>query len=225
MTVPPMPAAPPSPESGGLRADDSAGRGHSEGGRSLLGLVQRPERRVTIWALIVVVLVAAVCWYFGADAWHSVLIGGVLTTVGLISLVGIPARDPSATDWRAGPSPNREGARGEVAELSWSLRTSYGGRVDIRAVSRVRQLARRRLALHQLDLNDPADRAGVEALIGRSAYAVLVRRERRPMLHALLHCLDALDRLSPTMPTALPSRPRRRASIFVPHRLRRTREH
>jgi hypothetical protein len=178
-----------------------------------------------ILALVVVMLIAAVCWYFGADIWHAVLLGGVLTTVGLISLVGIPARDPSVTEWRAGPSANREGARGEVAELSWSLRTSYGGRVDIRAVSRVRQIARRRLALHQLDLNDPADRPGVEALIGPSAYAVLVRRERRPMLRSLLHCLDALDTLSPTMPTAPPSKPRRRVPIFVPHRLRRTREH
>jgi hypothetical protein len=180
---------------------------------------------VVILALIVVVVVAAVCWYFGADVWHSVLLGGVLTTVGVISLVGIPARDPSVTEWRAAPSHNREGARGEVAELSWSLRTSYGGRVDIRAVSRARQIARRRLALHQLDLNDPADRPGVEALIGSSAYAVLVRRERRPTLRSLLHCLDALDTLSPTMPTAPPSKPRRRAPIFVPRRLRRTREH
>lgn len=225
MTVPPVAAAPPSPESGGQPPYESAGRTRSQVGRSLLGLVRLPQRRVTALALIVVVLVAAVCWYFGTDVWHSLLLGGVLTTVGLISLVGIPARDPSVTEWRAGPSPNREGARGDVAELSWSLRTSYGGRVDIRAVSRVRQLARRRLALHQLDLNDPADRPGVEALIGRSAYAVLVHRDRRPMLRSLLHCLDALDTLGPTMPTAPPSRLRRRARIFVPNRLRRTREH
>ena len=225
MTAPPVHPAPPSPESGGQPSRDGAGRRRGGPGPGLLGLVRRPERRATIWALIVAVLVAGVCWYFGVDVWHSVLLGGVLTTVGLISLVGIPARDPSVTEWRAGPSRNREGARGEVAELSWSLRTSYGGRVDVRAVSRVRQLARRRLALHELDLNDPADRPGVEALIGRSAYAVLVRRDRRPMLRSLLHCLDALDTLGPTMPTAPRSRPRRRAPNFVTHRLRRTREH
>jgi hypothetical protein len=223
MTVPPVVAQP--PKSDGQAHDRAVEGGRSEVGRSLLGLVRRPERRVVVWAFVFVVLVAAVCWYFGADVWHSVLLGCVLTMVGLISLIGVPARDPSITEWRAGPSPNREGARGEVAELSWSLRTSYGGRVDVRAVSRVRQLARRRLALHQLDLNDPADRPGVEALIGRSAYAVLVRRERRPMLGSLLHCLDALDTLSPTMPTAAPSRRRRRLPTFAPHRLRRTREH
>jgi hypothetical protein len=195
-----------------------------------------PERRVTILALIAAVLVAAICWYFGTDVWHAVLLGSVLTTVGLIILVGTAERDLGAgdrdlgtTSWQGGPRPNRDGARSEVAELSWSLRTSYG-RVDSRAVSRARQLARHRLALHQLDLNEPGNRAAVEGLIGRSAYAVLVRRERRPSLRSLLHCLDALDALNAlasTMPTATPTappaRPRRLAPTFVRHRLRRPR--
>ena len=218
---------------GGQRLGDGTGLVRSEVGHSLLGLVRRPERRVTMLALIVAALVAAVCWYFGADAWHSVLLGSVLTTVGLISLVGTAERDLGAADrdvgttaWRGGPRPNRDGARSEVAELSWSLRTSYG-RVDNRAVSRARQLARHRLAVHQIDLNDPGDRGAVEGLIGRSAYAVLVRSERRPSLRSLLHCLDALDSLNalaPTMPAAPPARPRRLVPAFVRHRLRRPRE-
>ena len=229
MTVPPVPATPrapatsQSPERGGQPPDHGAERSHSEVGHSLLGLVHLPERRVTIWALIVAVLVAVICWYFGADVWHSILLGSVLTTVGLISMVGTADGDLGNTDWRGGARPNRDGARGEVAELSWSLRTNYG-RVNHKAVSRVRQLARHRLALHQLDLNDPADRRGVELLIGRSANAVLVRSERRPVLRSFLHCLDALDALDGTRPTATPSRRRRRALVFVPHRLRRARE-
>ena len=92
-------------------------------------------------------------------------------------------------------------------------------------MSRVRQLARQRLALHQLDLNDPADRPRIEQLIGHRAYAVLVRGERRPpFLRSFLHCLDALDALDPTRPTASPSRSRRRSPNFTPHRLRRARE-
>jgi len=163
----------------------------------------------------VAVLVAAFCWYFGVDVWHAVLLGSVLTTVGLISMVGTADGDLGNTDWRGGARPNRDGARGEVAELSWSLRTSYG-RVNHKAVTRVRQLARHRLAQHQLDLNDPADRRGVELLIGRNAYAVLVLSERRPFLRSFLHCLDALDSMDGMRPTAPPSRRRRQG----PPRLR-----
>ena len=46
-------------------------------------------------------LVAAVCWYFGADVWHSILIGSALTTVGLISLVATDNPDFGNTDWRS----------------------------------------------------------------------------------------------------------------------------
>ncbi|HXR23381.1 MAG TPA: hypothetical protein VN786_12560 [Acidimicrobiales bacterium] len=167
-----------------------------------------PERRATIWALILAVLVAAICWYFGVDVWHSVLLGSVLTTLGLISMVGTADGDLGSTDWRGGASANRDGARGEVAELSWSLRTNYG-RVNHKAVLRVRQLARHRLAQHQLDLNDPADRSGVELLIGRSAYAVLVLSDRRPLLRSFLHCLEALDAMDGMPRTTPPSRRRR----------------
>jgi hypothetical protein len=195
-TAAPAPAVPPDAKSGLLR---------------LHGL---PNRRVMVWALVAAVLVAALCWYFGADLWHSVLLGGVITTVGSISLAGTPARDPSVTGWRDRPSSSRQGARSEVAELSWSLRTNYAGRVDIRAVLRARQLARRRLAPYQVDLNDPADRPRVEALIGTRAYAVLVRRERRPTLRSLVHCLDALDALGTTMPTPAPPKPRLRKLVL-----------
>jgi hypothetical protein len=228
--VPPVPATPPvsdtsqSPDGGGQPPDDGAGRVRTEVGHSLFGLVRPPGPRVTTCVLIVALLVAVICWYFGADVWHSILLGGVLTTVGLIALVGVADLDQSNTGWRGGGRPNRDGARSEVAHLSWSLRGSYG-RVDRSAVWRVRQLARHRLALHQLDLHDPADLRRIEQLIGRSANAVLVRGERRPpLLRSLLHCLDVLDTLDHTRPAAPPSRSRRRTPIWIPHRLRRARE-
>jgi hypothetical protein len=230
MTVPPVPVTPPvpgtsqSPDGGGQPPDDGAGRMQTEAGHSLSGLVRPPGRRAATCVLIVALLVAAICWYFGADVWHSILLGGVLTTVGLIALVGAASPDLSDTGWRSGGRPSRHGARSEVADLSRSLRGSYG-RVDRRAVWRVRQLARHRLALHQLDLHDPADRRRIEQLIGRRAYAVLARGERRPpLLRSLLHCLDVLDALDHTRPAAPPSRSRRRTPIFIPHRLRRARE-
>ena len=167
------------------------------GRRRLREILRLPTRRETIRTLCAGVLIAAICWYFGADVWEAILFGGVLTTVGLIGLVGTAATDLGNTDWRAGGRPNRDGARSEVAQLSWSLRGSYG-RVGSPAVWRARRLARQRLAVYQLDLGNPADRPEIERLIGRRAYAVLVRGERRPpLLRTFVHCLDALDALHP----------------------------
>ncbi|MGH9090003.1 MAG: hypothetical protein ACRDZR_01270 [Acidimicrobiales bacterium] len=191
--------------------------------RYLTRFLQPPARRVTICVLIVALLVAAICWYFGADVWHSILLGSVITTVGVIGLVGATI-DVADVSWRGGRRTNRNGSRSDVAELSWSLRGSHG-RVGNSAMWRVQQLARRRLALHQLDLHDPADSRRIKQLIGRSAYTVLGRGDRRPpRLRSLLGCLDALEALDPTRTAAPLPRSRRRTPIFSPDRPKRRRE-
>ena len=50
--------------------------------------------------LLTALLVAAVCWYFGADVWHSILLGSALTTLGVVGLVANDDPDFSNTDWR-----------------------------------------------------------------------------------------------------------------------------
>jgi len=220
----PVPDTSQSPDGGGQPPGDGVGRASTEVRRGLFGLIRPPDRRTTIGVLIIALLLAAICWYFGADAWHSILIGTALTTVGLSGLVGTAGPDPGNTDWRGDGRRNRDGARSDIAELSGSLRGRYG-RVSSRAAWRVQQLARQLLALHELDLLDPADRREIEWLIGRSAYAILVRGERRPpLLRSLLHCLDVLDTLDPARPAVLPSTSRHRTPIFTLHRLRRARE-
>jgi hypothetical protein len=170
-------------------------------------------------------LVAVICWYFGADVWHSILLGAALTAVGLIGMVGTTAPVLGSTDWRSGGRPNRHGARSDVAELSWSLRGSYG-RVDRSAVRRMQQLARQRLALHNLDLLNPDDRHAIEQLIGRGTYAVLVHGalRRPPLLSSFVRCLDALDALDPRRPVKPPLQSRRRSPTLALSRLRRARE-
>jgi hypothetical protein len=164
---------------------------------NLPGLIRLPGRRATTGVLVVALLVAAICWYLGANVWHSILLGVALTTLGLIGTVNADLND---TGWRGGGRSSRHGARREVDELSWSLRGSYG-RVSGRAAMRVQQLARHRLALLSLDLRDPADRPRIEQLIGRRAYTVVAPGKRRPpLLRSLLHCLDVLDALDPTRP-------------------------
>ena len=73
-------------------------------------LLRPPERRATIRVLLVALLTAAICWYFGADVWHSILIGSVVTTLGLI---GSGRHDIEARRHRLakrGPT-NRRGSR------------------------------------------------------------------------------------------------------------------
>jgi hypothetical protein len=223
MTAPPTPATTPMPDSS-QSLDDGADRIQTPVGRSLFGVLRALDRRATIRILLTALLIAAVCWYFGADVWHSILIGGALTTLGLIGLIANDNPDFSNTGWRIDSRSNPHGARRDVAQLSWSLRGSYG-RVGSGAVLRAQRLARQRLALYQLDLLNPTDRPRIEQMIGHHAYAVLVRGERRPpFLRSFIHCLNALDALDPTRPIALRSRSRRRSPNFTPHRPRRARE-
>jgi hypothetical protein len=187
-------------------------------------LAKLPSRGTAIRVAVAGLVVSAICWFFGADVWHSILFGTVLTAVGLVGLYGLGVEIGTAT-WRAAGS-NRGGARRDVAQLSWSMRGSYG-RVDAAAVWRVQRLAKQRLTLHHLDLLDPADRPRIQQLLGRRAYIVITRGERRPVsLRALLHCLDALDVLDAldALDVARLSPPpsRRRRLTLIPHRPRRT---
>jgi hypothetical protein len=187
------------------------------------GLLRIPAPRTAVRGALVALLLAAICWYFGADVWHSILFGTVLTAVAAIALRGLGS-DVGTVSWRAAGN-NRQGARRDVDQLSWSMRGSYG-RVDGVAIWRVQKLAAQRLALHQLSLQDPADRPRIEQLLGRRAYLLLVRGERRPVsLRALLRCLDALDvldTLALTQPAPTVQSSRRRTLTFTPHRPRRT---
>jgi hypothetical protein len=176
---------------------------------SLTGILRALGRWATIRILLAALLLAAVCWYFGADVSHSILIGSAVTTLGLI--FSIANENPAFSDsrWQSDSHTNEQGARRDIAQLSRSLRGSYG-RVGYGVVTRAQRLARQRLAPYQLDLLNPADGPGIEQLIGHHAYAVLVRGERRPpFLRSFIQCLNALDALDPTKPITLRSGSRR----------------
>jgi hypothetical protein len=206
MTAPPTPGTTPMPDSS-QSPQDGADRIQSPAGRSLFGVLRALDRQATIRILLTALLIAAVCWYFGADVWHSILVGSALTTLGLIGFIANGNPDFSDTSWKTDSRSNRQGARRDVAQLSRSLRGSRG-RVGSGAVLWAQRLARKRLAVYQLDLLNPGDRPRIEEMIGHHAYAVLVRGERRPpFLRSFIHCLNALDALDPTRPVALRSRP------------------
>lgn len=227
MTMPTTPATTPtpdasSPDSARRPPGDGGGRASTEVLHGLVGLVRPPERRATVRVLSVALLAAAICWFFGADVGDSILIAMAITSVGVSGSVGPTRLGLGDTAWRDDGVVDRSGTRSDVAELSWLLRGSHG-LVDHGAVWRVRRLAQQRLALHRLDLLDPADRQKIEQRIGPHAYAVLVRDNYRPLLRSLLHCLDELDALDPTRP-ATPARSRGRMPILAMFRSRRARE-
>lgn len=144
-------------------------------------------------------VVSAICWYFGADVWRSILFGIAITSIFVAASVAVAlgmAPDVRATTWPGGRRASLRGSRHDVVHLSSSLSASWG--VGHMAESRVRQLVRQRLALHHLDLGSPADRLEIEQLIGRRAYRLLARGQRRRMrLRSFLHCLDVVDGLDP----------------------------
>ena len=155
------------------------------------------HRGTVVRAVLAAVVIAAICWYFGASVWYALVFGGALTTVGLVLTSRDTLFQRASTTWPNVPVVLRSGARNNVAELSWSLESRFG-RVSHAALVSVCDVARRRLEARQLDLRDVADRAPIEALIGRRTYALLVARpRRRPRLRSLVRALDALDALEP----------------------------
>jgi hypothetical protein len=160
---------------------------------ALTRLGRRPERRSAAAAVFTALVLSAICWYFGADAWHSLLLGTATTAIAVTLWVagGAEVTDTNWREVRHGPT----GSRHDVMNLSGSLRAGFGG-VGQGAEWRLKQIARQRLTLCDLDLGNPTDRPEIEQLIGRRAYRTLLSNGRRRMrLRSLVHCLDALDGL------------------------------
>ena len=169
-------------------------------------LLRGPRRGRFVGAFVVAVLAAGVCWYIGMDVWHSVTVGVGSAAVGL-AWVALP--EHRSADWPDDDAPTVASTSGgrELRKLSALLRPRYG-RVGPDALARVRALARHRLSLRQLDLNDPSHRMGIEQLIGSAAYATLCRPGRwPPLLRSVVHCLDMLDRLDPERSSPAPAIP------------------
>lgn len=152
-------------------------------------------RSVAVGITALAVVAAAVTWFFGVGIPQSLAVGGVVAAVGV---TWSAIRDDVSLTWPRPPVRSTPGARRELSEVAWALR-AHGG-VPERAVGRARAVARHRLrTVHRLDLDDPADRLAIEALLPPSVVAVL-RSERQPELDlaGFGSVLSAIEALAPT---------------------------
>lgn len=162
----------------------------------------RRERAIpfgpVVGALAVAVPAGLFLWFVGISVASTLAFAVTVVAAGIAWGGYAGSTPPPAYRLRPGPRP---GVRSDVAQLSWALR-DRDGQVSEPGEKRVRLFARRRLARHGLDLDDPAHRERIEALIGESAYALLMRSGGpRPPLTAVEHCLDALDAIAPGRPS------------------------
>ncbi|MCL2515042.1 MAG: hypothetical protein FWD85_07420 [Microbacteriaceae bacterium] len=146
-------------------------------------------------AIIVGLLAGGAVWYFGASPWWAAPVG-IVAAAGVFVWRALPhIEDPV---WPSRLPETAVGARDDVQLLGWAI-AGRRGRVQPRAVDRVRHLAAQRLERHRLDLDAASDRDRVVALIGEPAYLTLHASNvaTMPSQRELLACLDALDRLDP----------------------------
>ncbi len=173
----------------------------------LRGLFLPPRRVRTIVMLSLSVVTAAICWYVGMDVAHAIAIAMVIAAVGF-TWIAVP--EHALPEWAEEELRTADGVRFDVMRLSWMLR-SRGRTIQTGGLRRAREIAKERVARFGLDLDDPADRTGIESLIGQGAYATLwPTADRMPRLNELVRCLDALDRLDPSAsarPARSPARP------------------
>jgi hypothetical protein len=168
--------------------------------------------------IILGVLVGGGSWFFGLDVVPSIVVAMVVAVLGItLDLVTMPADTalsttaeppmgapliPHAMEWPVAPPLPSDGARREVSELGWALRTPTGV-VEDRVLERVRNIAATSLRRRQLDLDNPAHRDRIELLVGAPLYELLRSREpRRASARTLRSALGLLEALETSDPAA-----------------------
>ncbi|WP_431277043.1 hypothetical protein [Leifsonia poae] len=167
------------------------------GRRALLG---RTYRRRLVGCILLGLLVGVAAWFFGVDLGHAIGLGAVaLAASACVSLIG----DQPRVDWAPDPAMPRDGARRDVVQLGWALHTR-GGAVAPEAVRRLRTLAAQVLDLHGLDLDDPAHRPAIEAVLGGDLLRILRRgTAESPKLGTYRAALVTLERVAESPPGPL----------------------
>ena len=146
-----------------------AQHGREAGGRrAMLGPAYRGR---LVLSFLIGAVVGIVVWFSGMDTPHAVGLAAIVAAGGsCLAMLG--ERPP--VQWPDDPIMPREGARRDVAQLGWAVQTR-GGTVTPEAVRHLRSVTAQTLALHGIDLDDPAHRPAVERVLGADV-AAIVRR-------------------------------------------------
>jgi len=154
--------------------------------------------------LVVGLAATWIAWLLGVDLVHALVLGiGTAVVVVVARTVDLV---PDA-GWEREPSPDRDGARGDLATLSWTM-VGRDGRAGERILRRVRAVAAGRLARCGLDLTDPADADAIRALLGARAWSVLGPvHGRPPSIADVTHTVERLERLDPAAPALTTATP------------------
>ena len=155
---------------------------------------------------MVAVLAGAGAWFFGLAILPSIIVVFVVAALGitlrLVATTSDPLLPAGTMEWPPSPPLPSDGARREVSELGWALRTPTGV-VEDRVLERVTAIAATSLRRRRLDLDNPADRGRIEQLLGEPLYALLSADEpRRSSARTLRSTLDRLEALEHTDPAA-----------------------
>jgi len=133
----------------------------------------------------------------GIDVIHAIALGLAVAAVIHIATSTDLTRDEG---WPREPGPGRDGARGDLAVLAWSM-IGRSGRVGEPVKRRLVVLARRRLARIGLDLDVPDDAGAIRDLIGTRAWDVLtLRGDGLPTVPDIEHTVGRLELLDPDRP-------------------------
>lgn len=131
-------------------------------------------------------------------SWWSSFVLGIAVAAFVVAATGLePEEEP---DWERERNVRPNGSRGDLQDLAWSI-VGRDGRAGERAMRRLRETARVRLARHGVDVTDPGQADAVAALVGRRAAATLARRSAPlPSVADLAHTIAALEALGPRPP-------------------------
>ncbi|SDC16707.1 hypothetical protein SAMN05216410_1312 [Sanguibacter gelidistatuariae] len=124
---------------------------------------------------------------------HALL---AITAAAAVTVMLVALPDIQEPRWPRESSDRRDGARDQVTALSWAFMTRDES-VSTRGLHAVRKAATARLALHGVDLADPAHARAARELLGQGAYALLTTYGPPPSMAQLGRCIDRLTAIEP----------------------------